>query len=242
MEFTELVLAGYVETLSEESDARPHADAIAIPVRGRDDLTALDDYSGELPIIATTQSLTERHADSGAAAIQLLEAAADTDWVDAIDVPYASVTTGDDTDAQVRLNDVDVECIISYRNYSETPALTRLQSIAEEASAIGGLVYIETMAATPDDTLTLLTTISEATEEGIPIGGACMGAVGRHTRIVAPLYGSKLAYAPVTVDSGGEALGYFPLAELAELIQETDEPSTPVSLHEKLTNPMIDDE
>lgn len=63
-----------------------------------------------------------------------------------------------------------------------------------------------------------------------------MGEIGQHTRAVAPLYGSKLAFAPLSENSENEIPGQLPLEELSRLIEGTEGPSTSVSLHEGLTN------
>jgi len=45
-----------------------------------------------------------------------------------------------------------------------------------------------------------------------------MGAAGRHTRAVAPLYGSKIGYAPVD-PTEATAPGQYDLETLAELVE-----------------------
>jgi 3-dehydroquinate dehydratase-1 len=44
-----------------------------------------------------------------------------------------------------------------------------------------------------------------------------MGEAGRHSRAVAPLYGSRIAYAPVDPDRA-TAPGQFDLATLSDLV------------------------
>jgi 3-dehydroquinate dehydratase-1 len=45
-----------------------------------------------------------------------------------------------------------------------------------------------------------------------------MGAPGRHSRAVAPLYGSRIGYAPVESENA-TAPGQYDLATLRELVQ-----------------------
>lgn len=240
MDFTELVLVGVVDDLSEEVEARPHADAIAFQVGGSEDIAALEEYNGELPIIATNWSFEEKEQEGRDRNISNIESVPGIESVEAVEVDYESISSDNNSLEAVLKADIDI--IVSYRNYSETPELETLLSIIEVGAKYGDVVYIETMAETPDDALTLLTTIYAATENGIKIGGASLGEIGRHTRVVAPSYGSKLAYASIDEDSEGADLGQFSLSNLAELIQESEEPSTPTSLHDSITNPMVTDE
>jgi 3-dehydroquinate dehydratase-1 len=46
-----------------------------------------------------------------------------------------------------------------------------------------------------------------------------MGEAGRHTRVVAPLYGSRIGYAPVD-PSRATAPGQYDLATLSRLVGE----------------------
>jgi len=49
-----------------------------------------------------------------------------------------------------------------------------------------------------------------------------MGAAGRHTRAVAPLYGSRIGYAPVD-PSAATAPGQYDLATLRDLVDRLDD-------------------
>jgi len=49
-----------------------------------------------------------------------------------------------------------------------------------------------------------------------------MGEAGRHTRAVAPLYGSRIGYAPVDPDAA-TAPGQYDLATLAGLVDRLDD-------------------
>jgi 3-dehydroquinate dehydratase-1 len=60
MEFDSLILAAATADLSDEPAARPHADAVEFRMDLADaPLAALDDYDGDLPILATNRDPAE---------------------------------------------------------------------------------------------------------------------------------------------------------------------------------------
>ncbi|MFC4550448.1 MULTISPECIES: type I 3-dehydroquinate dehydratase [Halorussus] len=240
MDFTELVLAGMVNQLSEEIGAREHADAISFEVNNRDDIRELNKYSAETPIIATAGYGKSERRLNIERRIENIEQAAKLDSVEAVDINYDIVKKNPEILDSLR--ETDVEIIVSYRDYSDTQKRLTLLSIVKEAAEYGDVVYIETTAQKLDDALTLLTIINEATNGDIRIGGIARGEIGRHTRVIAPAYGSKLAYAPVNEAGRNVGSDEYSLKELAKLIKDSEEPCPPTSLHDKITNPMLTDD
>lgn len=238
MDFTELVLAGVCSELPDSAEGLSEADAIAYQVRGEAEVSELERYDGELPVIATNWRFEDEN-DEQDQELQALNSAAQIEDVDAVEVDHTTVESDEALLKEIDSN--DVKTIVAYRDFSGTPDMRSLVSSIMNLAEYGDLVYVETMAESSDDCLTLLRTINEVSESGIPIGGACMGDVGRHTRVVSPSYGSKLAYAPLHEDDNIGTPGQFPLSELAELIQESEDPSIPTSLAPDITNPLIRD-
>ncbi|QLG28936.1 type I 3-dehydroquinate dehydratase [Halorarum halophilum] len=238
MDFSELVLVALVDELSEEQEARPYADAIEYNVRGSStNLESLEEYQGELPIIVTSGIAGATREDNPTTDLEALRAATTHDSVEGMLIDY---DTARENEQEVeRLSNADVDLIIFYHNSSETPSSEKLLSIVEDAAKYGDVVKIATMAETPADTVSLLSAIMNATSEGITVGGVGMGEVGRHTRVVAPGYGSKLAFAPLRSDADNAAPGQFGLKELAGLVEQVDEVDPDMSLHESITNPHI---
>lgn len=238
MDFSELVLVALVDELSEEPEARPFADAIEYNVRGSStDLESLDEYQGELPIIATSGIAGATTEDNPTTDLETLHSAITHDSVGGVLVDYD--TARENGQEVERLSNADVDIIISYHNPSETPSSEKLLSIVEDAAKYGDVVMVATMAETPADTVSLLSTIMDATSAGIAVGGVAMGEVGRHTKVVAPGYGSKLAFAPLRSDAENAAPGQFSLKELAGLVEQVDEVNPDMSLHESITNSHI---
>lgn len=235
MDFSELVLVAVVDELSEEPEARPFADAIEYNVRVSDtDSGKLDDYEGELSIIATSVAGDAITAGNSGAELDILRSVIAHDSVEAMLIDYDTARKNEQVVDQ--FSNADVDIIISYHNSSETPSSQRLMSIVKDAAEYGDVVKVATKAETPVDTESLLSTIMDATSDGIQIGGVSTGEVGRHTRVLAPGYGSKLAFAPVNLDSKNATPGQFTLEELAELVEQVDEVDPNMSLHEAITN------
>lgn len=232
MDFDELVLVAVLDDLSDSPKVDSIADAVEYRMdRAESPIEQIEQYTGSLPIIATFRSALNKDR------LDLLASVSRYDVIEAIDVEIESIREESTYLNSLRSNDVDI--IVSYYNYEETPDANTLNAIVDEAVEYGDVVKIAVLAETPKDTLVLLSTVNEATEAGKMIAGVSMGSVGRHTRVLAPMYGSKLAYAPLEAHPLNDTLGQISLKELAELIEETEKPSTPVSLDESIQNPLV---
>ena len=88
--------------------------------------------------------------------------------------------------------------IISYHNFEETPSLKKLQGIVEDAVAKGAdIVKIATFVAERPENVTLFKLTTWAIAQGIAIITIGMGKEGRLSRLVCPLLGSEVYYAPL---------------------------------------------
>ena len=89
----------------------------------------------------------------------------------------------------------DVEIILSYHDLQKTPPLDGLISILEEMVQVDAGIYkIVTWAHTLDDSLTVLRFLQEVRARGRKVISHCMGEEGRISRVLAPLFGSCMAY------------------------------------------------
>lgn len=109
--------------------------------------------------------------------------------------------------------ELGVKVIISYHNLERTPDLGELMSIWENCAALSpDVVKVVTKALKPEDNLVVLNLIPKASK---PTVAFCMGALGRPSRILAPLFGSPFTYA--SLRRGLEtAPGQLTLQELKE--------------------------
>jgi len=114
----------------------------------------------------------------------------------------------------------DCKVIISYHNYEETPGMRELFAIADECYKLGAdIAKIATMVNSSSDNARIMSLYSVEK----PIVALGMGALGKVTRIAAPLFGAEFTFA--ADDSGKETapgqIAYSSMKELFEKISNT---------------------
>jgi 3-dehydroquinate dehydratase-1 len=224
--FDSFVLAAATPDLDDEPAAREHADAVEFRMdmapEPRERLAA---YDGTLPVIATNRADWEGgEAADDSARIDALAAAARNDHVGAIDVELQSVDTGDAAPALEAARRHDTAVIVSKHDFEGTPARATLDDWLARATAAGDVGKIAVTASGPDDVLALLGATRARTAAGERVATMAMGEAGRHSRAVTPLYGSRIAYAPVT-PANATAPGQYDLATLRGLIDRLGDPA-----------------
>jgi 3-dehydroquinate dehydratase-1 len=222
MDFDEFVLAASTGDLADEPDAREHADAVEFRMDlAADPLAALDDYDGELPVVATNRPEWEGGEADDEGRIDALSEAARMDVVDAIDVELESLVgeDGDGAEALAAARSTDTATIVSTHDFEGTPALSALADRLGEACSLGDVGKLAVTAEDRGDALNLLRVTHEFSAAGMTVATMAMGPLGRHTRPVAPLYGSKIGYAPVDAEDA-TAAGQYDAATLATLIAD----------------------
>ncbi|WP_435156302.1 type I 3-dehydroquinate dehydratase [Haladaptatus sp. DFWS20] len=237
MDYDDLVLIAEVDELLSEPTVQSYADAVALQFSDTESIVGqLESYSGELPIVITTHADGDNTPFSDSE-IDSLQTVVEYDPVEAIVIEL------DDAQKENRLiknlNSANVDVIISNINHSQTPSKSDLMSIIMEAAKYGDAVYIQTTAKTTNDTSTLLSVINDATEKDVIVGGIATGEIGRHTRAIAPFYGSKLAFAPAAQSQSDNNRYTITIKELFELIEDIEYSDTATSLHDSITNPLV---
>lgn len=216
--FDAFTLAASVSELTSETEA-PEADAIEFRMDlATDPLDQLEAYSGDLPIIVTNRAKWEGGDASDAGRLADLGRAVEHPTVGAVDIELESARAGDADELRDLADRHDTTVIVSTHDFDATPDRPQLSTMLEEAAKWGDLAKLAVTAQTVDDVLDVLTVTREQTRAGRAVATMCMGEVGRHSRIVAPLYGSKIGYAPIDANHA-TAPGQFPLAEMARLIE-----------------------
>jgi 3-dehydroquinate dehydratase-1 len=221
MEFDSLVLAAATADLSDEPAARPHADAVEFRMDlATDPLAALDDYDGDLPVVATNRDPAEGGEAGGSERerLDVLATASAHDAVEAIDVELSSLREPPGATLAATARDRGVRVVASVHDFGGTPSESRLDDLLAAAADHGDVGKAAVTAADPGDALTVLSATHTATTRGDRVATMAMGEAGRHTRAVAPLYGSKIGYAPVD-PAEATAPGQYDLATLATLIE-----------------------
>ena len=220
MNFDSFVLAAATADLADEPVAREQADAVEF----RMDLAAdpagqLDSYDGALPIVATNRAAWEGgDASDDERRLEELAAAAERDAVGAIDVELESLRTGDGARVADRARDCGTAVIASAHDFERTPPVDELRVTLRDAVERADVGKLATTASDPGDVLALLSVTRELSAAGETVATMAMGAAGRHSRAIAPIYGSKIGYAPVD-PANATAPGQYDLASLAELIE-----------------------
>jgi 3-dehydroquinate dehydratase-1 len=235
MDFESFVLAAATDDLSVEPAAREHADAVEFRMDfAADPRGDLRDYDGDLPLIATNRAAWEGgEAPDDDARLETLAAAAEHDAVGAVDIelraldglgdPAVDDPTGDDgavRDASwvaERAREHGASVIASVHDFEATPPRAELDDLLDRATAAGDAGKLAVTAERPGDVLDLLATTWTHAENGHAVATMAMGEAGRHSRVVCPLYGSRIGYAPL--DPGdATAPGQYDLATLRSLI------------------------
>lgn len=218
MNLDRFTLAATTNNLTREKHVREWADVVEFRMDSAEDpITQLSEYDGELPIIATNRGQWfggEAH-DTGR--LDTLFEAAKFDAVQMVDIELE--TARGTSWVLEAFQKEDVGLIISFHEFDSTPDLPTLKAIFEDCARYGDIAKVATYANDHTDALNMIQAVNDATKNGLRVAGISMGEIGRHTRAVAPLYGSKLGYAPLKSDKSEYAPGQIPIDELAFLIK-----------------------
>jgi 3-dehydroquinate dehydratase-1 len=217
--FDEFTLAAATADLGDEPAARDHADCVEFRMDLADvPLAALADYDGELPLLVTNRAEWEGGEADDESRIDALCEAVEHETVAAVDVELDAVAHGDGGEAVRAAREAGVSVVVSVHNFEATPPEAELARLLERAGEVGDVAKLAVTAESRADTLALLSATHEATDRGERVATMAMGAVGSHTRAVAPAYGSRIGYAPVD-PAAATAPGQYDLATLAGLVE-----------------------
>jgi 3-dehydroquinate dehydratase-1 len=221
MDFDSFVLAAATADLGDEPAARAHADAVEFRMDLADEpLDALAAYDGELPLIATNRTVAEGgDAPANHQRLAALERAAEFSTVEAIDIELATIT--DERWLADHACDHGAACIVSTHDFDATPARATMEDTLERASEHGTVAKLAVTANTSGDVLDLLAATHALDSAGERVATMAMGEIGGHSRAIAPLYGSRIAYAPLDPERA-TAPGQYDLATLAGLLDTLD--------------------
>ena len=217
MDFSKFVLAAVVDDLQRVEQAGI-ADAVEFRMdRAHEPLSQLEAYSSKIPIIATNRRREEGGDAAGEERLHTLATATAQAAVGAVDIELASVQAGEADEVISSCEDSGTSLIVSWHEFEETPDETVLERQLRAACGRGTVGKAAVMAHDVSDVLTLLEVTHKLASEGLNVATMSMGNSGRHSRILAPLYGSRIGYAPI--DSADKtAPGQYELHEMASLI------------------------
>lgn len=206
-----LIVAVLGEGAADDLQAASGADAVELRLDLISDplsaIRAIRKASAK-PVIATNRLQAEggKYQGSERERIELLVRA--SEYADFVDI-----------ELQAELRDeflarVNKPAIVSYHDFQGMPEIDELGAILNRMRMAGAA--IAKIAVTPTslrDDLDLLGFLLDA-ESDLPLCIIAMGALGRHLRAVAPIYGSALTYAYVREST---APGQMSLAELSAI-------------------------
>lgn len=221
MDFESFVLAASTGDLADARRpvVRSRADLLEYRMDlAENPLATLRRYDGDVPVLATNRPVWEGgEASDDGTRLDALASAIECDAVDAVDVELATIGAGTADAVLETARRHDVSVVVSVHDFEGTPSASTLVDLLADAAGHGDVAKLAVTASSPADALALLAATDEATRTGHTVATMAMGEVGTHTRVVAPIYGSKLGYAPVDADAA-TAPGQLDLETLASLI------------------------
>ncbi|MFC1787550.1 type I 3-dehydroquinate dehydratase [Halobacteriota archaeon] len=145
-----------------------------------------------LPIIATNRLKSEggSFVDSEDQRISMLISV--MEYANAVDIELRAAEIGFVMD---KARKSGILSIVSYHDFSETPTKEKMLEILKDARHIGDIPKLAVMATALSDVISLLEVTLQAQK---PLCVIAMGPIGKHSRVIAPLYGSALTYGYVS--------------------------------------------
>ncbi len=173
------------------------------------------------PIIVTNRRKEEGGSFTGTEEerIAMLSSILETAEVDFVDIEFLSPPAVK-TKLIEKAKSLHIPVIFSFHDFRGMPGRSELLKIIASMYEDGG--SIAKIAVTPEtlsDALLLLDLTHELSHEGKLVAIIGMGAIGRHLRVIAPLYGSVLTYGFI---EGEEevAPGQFSVKELRSMLEK----------------------
>jgi 3-dehydroquinate dehydratase-1 len=218
MKLNNFKLAATTDNLKNESKVRDVADVLEFRMdKAKKPIEQLCDYDGKLNIIATNRGQWFGGQASDEGRLDRLFVASEFDYVNMVDIELEFVRGNDWVTPEFRNNDVEI--IISYHAFQDTPDKKTLDAIFNQCDRYGDISKVATLAENTDDTVRMVNAIHDANSDGKNVAGISMGEIGRSTRVVAPYYGSQLGYAPLKYDKCNYAPGQISIHKLASMIE-----------------------
>lgn len=225
--FDSFTLVAATADLADEPAARGVADLVEFRMDlATDPVAQLAAYDGELPLLVTNRPTWEggevdgSDAAAESARLDALEAALGNDAVAAVDIELAALRR---EERAIRVAEeaeaLGVDVVVSVHDFAGTPSERAMVSLLSAAASAGDVGKLAVTAEDRGDALSLLSVTNTVDAAGERVATMAMGEAGRHTRAVAPVYGSKIGYAPVDA-AEATAPGQYDLATLDELVGE----------------------
>lgn len=140
------------------------------------------------------------------------------DGPDAIDIEFSAGRKERDKVIKAA-KDHGKTIIVSSHDFSKTPSFQEMRTTLEEMFLAGAdIAKLAVMPQSMEDTLNLLRVTLDFKNAGKSVCTIAMGRQGKHTRVIAPLYGSVLTYASIESDATA-APGQLPVNEVKKIME-----------------------
>lgn len=174
----------------------------------------------KMPVIVTNRKKEEGGSFAGTEEerIGMLNSILETVAVNAVDIEFFSPEEGKTTIVE-KAKSLHIPVIFSFHDFKGMPGRSDIVKIIAGMYEEGG--KIAKIAVTPrtlSDALLLLDLTHDLSSEGKLLATIGMGPVGRHLRVIAPLYGSVLTYG--FVEGEEVAPGQFSVEELRSMLEK----------------------
>jgi 3-dehydroquinate dehydratase-1 len=174
-----------------------------------------------MPVIITNRKKEEGGSFTGTEEerIAMLSSILGTTEVDAVDIEFSSSAVVK-TRIVEKARSLHIPIIFSFHDFKGMPSRSEFVKLITRMYEEGG--SIAKIAVTPktfSDALLLLDLTHELSREGKLLAAIGMGPVGRHLRVIAPLYGSVLTYGFIEGDEE-VAPGQFSVKELRSMLNK----------------------
>jgi 3-dehydroquinate dehydratase type I len=197
--------------------AAPKADVLEIWIDQIKDLNLFKIIQSKpLPLIIVNKPIREKGDFTGSEEnrVELL--------MQAIDLGADYIDIGIDTSTKlikklVQHNKKRAKIIISYHNFRSTPDEEELSKIIDKSYRLkADIVKIATKANTYEDNIKIFNILKKYKSKKKKVIGLCMGDRGKMSRVVAPLIGSHLTFAPLEIEQS-TAPGQLTVTQLERL-------------------------
>ncbi|MDO9145174.1 type I 3-dehydroquinate dehydratase [Rhodoferax sp.] len=176
---------------------------------------AIKQAAGNIPVLFTRRSTLEggeKIAINEDQVIAMYTAVCESKSIDLIDYEMAN-DAANITRVRTAAKANNIKLVLSFHNFSYTPALETLAAKFLTADQLGAdVAKVAVMPRDLDDVLTLLTATREASKKlRIPLISMSMGPYGAMTRLFGWTFGSALTFA---VGASSSAPGQVPIEDL----------------------------
>ncbi len=163
-----------------------------------------------LPIIATNRLKSEGGSFVGSENQRISMLMSAMEYADAVDIELRAAVKDIVIEKARKIEKV---VIVSYHDFAGTPPKEKMLRILKEARKTGDIPKLAVMANSLSDVISLLEVTLQAQK---PFCTMAMGSLGKHSRVIAPLYGSALTYGHVVGEV--KAPGQLSVGELRNVL------------------------